>query len=114
MVIGNQLLLVLVLVVSWVWAWAWGLVPLVALVVSTLVVFVLTWLLHAVQWFWLRGSFLWAANDVLATLNERKLAIADFPISAGRLAGLVTEIKKAGLNKQRAREVYGAAPRGDG
>ena len=41
----------------------WG--PVVALVVSTLVVFVLTWLLHAVQWFWLRGSFLWAANDVL-------------------------------------------------
>jgi aspartyl-tRNA(Asn)/glutamyl-tRNA(Gln) amidotransferase subunit B len=49
----------------------------------------------------------WAANDVLATLNERKLEIADFPISAAKLAGLVTEVKKAGLNKQRAREVYG-------
>jgi hypothetical protein len=42
---------------------SWG--PVAALVVSTLVVFVLTWLLHAVQWFWLRGSFLWAANDLL-------------------------------------------------
>jgi len=36
-----------------------------ALVVSTLLVFFLTWLLHAVQWFWLRGSFLWAANDIV-------------------------------------------------
>jgi hypothetical protein len=34
-------------------------------VISTIVVFFLTWLLHAVQWFWLRGSFLWAANDSL-------------------------------------------------
>src|SRR6185503_2864467 len=39
--------------------------PLVALVASTLVGFVVTWALHAAQWFWLRGSFLWAANDVL-------------------------------------------------
>jgi hypothetical protein len=39
--------------------------PVAALVTSTLIVFVLTWLLHALQWFWLRGSFLWAANDVL-------------------------------------------------
>lgn len=36
-----------------------------ALVVSTLLVFAMTWLLHAVQWFWLRGKFLWAANDIL-------------------------------------------------
>jgi hypothetical protein len=39
--------------------------PQVALVVSTLVVFVATWLLHAVQWFWLRGSFLVAGHDIL-------------------------------------------------
>lgn len=39
--------------------------PTTALIVSTLMVFVLTWFLHAVQWFWLRGSFLLAANDVL-------------------------------------------------
>ncbi len=39
--------------------------PLVALVLSTVVVFALTWFLHAVQWFWLRGSYLWAVNDVL-------------------------------------------------
>jgi hypothetical protein len=39
--------------------------PMTALVISTLAVFFLTWLLHAVQWFWLRGSFLWTASDVL-------------------------------------------------
>src|SRR4029077_9359470 len=38
--------------------------PLPALVYSTLVVFLLTWLLHAVQWFWLRGKSLWSANYV--------------------------------------------------
>jgi len=41
---------------------AWGPTP--ALVVSTLMVFALTWLLHAYQWFWLRGSFLLAWTDV--------------------------------------------------
>jgi D-alanyl-lipoteichoic acid acyltransferase DltB (MBOAT superfamily) len=41
---------------------AWGPTP--ALVVSTLMVFALTWMLHAYQWFWLRGSFLLAWTDV--------------------------------------------------
>lgn len=36
-----------------------------ALVGATLWVFVATWFLHAYQWFWLRGSFLLAWNDVL-------------------------------------------------
>jgi hypothetical protein len=34
---------------------AWG--PTWALTVSTLLVFLATWLLHSYQWFWLRGSF---------------------------------------------------------
>ena len=41
---------------------AWGPTP--ALVVSTLLVFAITWLLHSYQWFWLRGSFLLAWTDV--------------------------------------------------
>jgi D-alanyl-lipoteichoic acid acyltransferase DltB (MBOAT superfamily) len=41
---------------------AWGPTP--ALVVSTLMVFAVTWLLHSYQWFWLRGSFLLAWTDV--------------------------------------------------
>jgi hypothetical protein len=36
-----------------------------ALVVSTCLVFVVTWLLHSYQWFWITGSFLFAWNDVL-------------------------------------------------
>ena len=39
--------------------------PVSALVLSTLIVFFLTWLLHAVQWFWLRGTFLVASHDIL-------------------------------------------------
>jgi aspartyl-tRNA(Asn)/glutamyl-tRNA(Gln) amidotransferase subunit B len=48
----------------------------------------------------------WIANDLLQTLNERSLAIAESPIAAGRLGALIAEIKSTGLNKQRAREVY--------
>jgi aspartyl-tRNA(Asn)/glutamyl-tRNA(Gln) amidotransferase subunit B len=48
----------------------------------------------------------WVTNEVLQTLNERKLEIAAFPILASTLAELIKEAKKTGLNKQRAREVY--------
>lgn len=50
----------------------------------------------------------WTTNEVLQTLNERKIGIAEFPISANGLAELVQEVKSTGLNKQRAREVYTA------
>jgi D-alanyl-lipoteichoic acid acyltransferase DltB (MBOAT superfamily) len=36
-----------------------------ALVLATLFVFVMTWLLHAYQWFWLRGTILFVWQDVL-------------------------------------------------
>ena len=49
-----------------------------ALIVSTIFVFMATWLLHAYQWFWLRGSFLltlpdasfWAILAVLVVVNS--------------------------------------------
>jgi aspartyl-tRNA(Asn)/glutamyl-tRNA(Gln) amidotransferase subunit B len=47
----------------------------------------------------------WVTNQVAATLNERKLDIAAFPLSAEALAELIKEVK-GGLNMQRAREVY--------
>jgi aspartyl-tRNA(Asn)/glutamyl-tRNA(Gln) amidotransferase subunit B len=50
----------------------------------------------------------WLGNDVLQTLNERKIAISEFPIKAVALAALIQEVKTTGLNKQRAREVYAA------
>jgi len=48
----------------------------------------------------------WATNDVLQTLKERKVSVAELPISAAALAELIREMKASGLNKQRAREVY--------
>lgn len=36
-----------------------------SLVMATTVVFLLTWFFHAYQWFWLRGTFLLAAQDML-------------------------------------------------
>jgi aspartyl-tRNA(Asn)/glutamyl-tRNA(Gln) amidotransferase subunit B len=48
----------------------------------------------------------WTTNQVLATLNERKTALADFPVSAAALAELLKEVQGSGLNAQRAREVY--------
>ena len=48
----------------------------------------------------------WTMNDLLSTLNERKLDIKTSPLSAESLAELIDEIKATGLNKQRAREVY--------
>jgi hypothetical protein len=41
----------------------WGPTP--ALIVSTFFVFVVTWFLHAYQWFWIRGAFLLSWPDVL-------------------------------------------------
>ena len=50
----------------------------------------------------------WTTNEVLKTLNERKAAIADFPISAQALGELIKEVRATGLNMQRARKVYTA------
>lgn len=36
----------------------------VRLVISTVVVFIATWLFHAYQWYWLRGSFQFSAPDI--------------------------------------------------
>jgi aspartyl-tRNA(Asn)/glutamyl-tRNA(Gln) amidotransferase subunit B len=48
----------------------------------------------------------WITNEILQTLNERKLTIKELPVGAPSLANLIGEIKSRGLNKQRAREVY--------
>jgi aspartyl-tRNA(Asn)/glutamyl-tRNA(Gln) amidotransferase subunit B len=48
----------------------------------------------------------WIANDLLQTLNERKLTVKESPISAADLGELIREVKTMPLNKQRAREVY--------
>jgi aspartyl-tRNA(Asn)/glutamyl-tRNA(Gln) amidotransferase subunit B len=48
----------------------------------------------------------WTTNLVLQTLNERKIGIGDFSITAPALAELLKEKQATGLNAQRAREVY--------
>jgi aspartyl-tRNA(Asn)/glutamyl-tRNA(Gln) amidotransferase subunit B len=48
----------------------------------------------------------WLTNDVLSTLNEQKITLADFPIKAEALACLIQEAKAMSLSKQQAREVY--------
>src|SRR5205823_6906846 len=41
----------------------WGERP--AMICATIVVFLITWLLHSYQWFWLLGSFPLVATDAL-------------------------------------------------
>ncbi|HTU93595.1 MAG TPA: Asp-tRNA(Asn)/Glu-tRNA(Gln) amidotransferase subunit GatB [Gemmataceae bacterium] len=53
-----------------------------------------------------RAACNWIANQVLASLKERKIEIKDFPLNAERLAELIAEQKAIGLNKQMASEVY--------
>ncbi len=48
----------------------------------------------------------WMTNQVLQTLNERKLDIRTFPLAATALADLIQQRKSTGLNPQRTREVY--------
>jgi aspartyl-tRNA(Asn)/glutamyl-tRNA(Gln) amidotransferase subunit B len=50
----------------------------------------------------------WVTNEVLKTLNERRVVITEFPVSATALAELIREVQSTGLNMQRAREVYAA------
>jgi aspartyl-tRNA(Asn)/glutamyl-tRNA(Gln) amidotransferase subunit B len=53
-----------------------------------------------------RAACNWIANQVLASLKERKSEINDFPLTSERLAELITEQKAIGLNKQMAGEVF--------
>src|SRR6266404_1658571 len=41
----------------------------------------------------------WTTNEVLQTLNERKLSAADFPLKAAALADFIKEVKAMELNK---------------
>ncbi len=48
----------------------------------------------------------WMQQDVMRTLNERGIDIDQFPISAGRLADLLSLISAGSLPATRAREVF--------
>jgi D-alanyl-lipoteichoic acid acyltransferase DltB (MBOAT superfamily) len=61
-----------------------------AMVVSTLFVFTMTWLLHAYQWFWLRGTLLLVWRDVLfwVILGGVVVVNALYELKHGRDRGL--------------------------
>ncbi len=48
----------------------------------------------------------WVTNQVLAILNDRKLAITEFPLTADNLGGLLRRAREIGLNAQRTREAF--------
>jgi aspartyl-tRNA(Asn)/glutamyl-tRNA(Gln) amidotransferase subunit B len=48
----------------------------------------------------------WMTNQVLQSLNERKVGIGDFRLSAAGLADLIQKLRETGLNMQRSREVF--------
>lgn len=56
----------------------------VALVLGTFAVFLATWTLHSWQWFWLRGSFLVKATDVLFWTALALLVAANVLIESNR------------------------------
>jgi len=49
----------------------------------------------------------WIQQDVLRTVKEKRLAIADFPVRPGDLAGLINRVKQGELNTNQGREVLG-------
>lgn len=61
-----------------------------AMVLATLYVFILTWFLHAYQWFWLRGTLLLIVQDVLfwAILGVLVVLNALYEIRYGRSRNL--------------------------
>jgi alginate O-acetyltransferase complex protein AlgI len=61
-----------------------------AITVATLYVFLLTWALHSYQWFWLRGSVLFAWQDILfwAVLGLLVVANSLYEIKYGRSRSL--------------------------
>jgi aspartyl-tRNA(Asn)/glutamyl-tRNA(Gln) amidotransferase subunit B len=48
----------------------------------------------------------WVTNQVLQTLNERKVTVREFSLSPSALAGLIRLARQTGLNAQRSREAY--------
>jgi len=70
-----------------------------AIIIATLYVFLLTWMLHSYQWFWLRGSWLLAWHDMLFWVVLGALVVANslYEIKYGRNRSL----GKAALTWQR-------------
>ena len=49
----------------------------------------------------------WIQQDVLRTIKEKKMAIADFPVRPEGLADLINRVKRGELNTNQGREILG-------
>ena len=49
----------------------------------------------------------WIQQDVLRTIKEKKLSLADFPVRPDELAELINRVKRSELNTNQGREVLG-------
>jgi aspartyl-tRNA(Asn)/glutamyl-tRNA(Gln) amidotransferase subunit B len=49
----------------------------------------------------------WIQQDVLRTIKDKKLLLADFPVRPGELADLINRVKRSELNTNQGREVLG-------
>jgi aspartyl-tRNA(Asn)/glutamyl-tRNA(Gln) amidotransferase subunit B len=49
----------------------------------------------------------WVQQDVLRTIKEKKLTVAEFPVGPEALADLVNRVKRSELNTNQGREVLG-------
>ncbi len=49
----------------------------------------------------------WIQQDVLRTVKERKISLAEFPVSADDLADLILRVKRKELNTNQGREILG-------
>jgi aspartyl-tRNA(Asn)/glutamyl-tRNA(Gln) amidotransferase subunit B len=49
----------------------------------------------------------WIQQDVLRTIKEKKLAVADFPVRPAALADLINRVQRKELNTNQGREILG-------
>jgi aspartyl-tRNA(Asn)/glutamyl-tRNA(Gln) amidotransferase subunit B len=49
----------------------------------------------------------WIQQDVLRTIKEQKLSLAEFPVGPSELSALITRVKRGELNTNQGREVLG-------
>lgn len=58
-----------------------------AQILSTMAVFIVTWFLHAVQFFWIKGKFLVSVNDTIFWMILGSLMVAEVWMAHGRPKG---------------------------
>jgi D-alanyl-lipoteichoic acid acyltransferase DltB (MBOAT superfamily) len=76
-----------------------------ALVVATFTTFVVTWFLHAWQWFWLRGTYLFTAPDILFWTLLAALVVVNSLVENRRGRARSLSARKPGARELAVRSV---------